>query len=57
MNGKSTVEQLQDMAEQGSISRDTFVWTKGMAGWEKAGNVEKLSEVFDFVPPPPPPMM
>lgn len=55
--GPYSVEQLQDMAEQGSISRETFVWTKGMAGWEKAGSVEKLSEVFDFVPPPPPPMM
>ncbi|PWE28710.1 antifreeze protein [Pararhodobacter marinus] len=58
-NGQTTgpfsTAQLQQMMGQGQFDRDTMVWTQGMAGWEKAGDVQALSSVFASMPPPPPP--
>ncbi len=48
-------QQLQQMVQSGQITRDTYVWKQGMAGWELAGNVQELSSLFGVVPPPPPP--
>lgn len=47
--------QLQQMAAAGDMTRETMVWTQGMAGWEKAGDVSALSQIFATLPPPPPP--
>ena len=43
------------MVQSGQITKDTYVWKQGMAGWELAGNVQELSSLFGVVPPPPPP--
>ena len=48
-------QQLQQMVQSGQITKDTYVWKQGMAGWELAGNVQELSSLFGVVPPPPPP--
>src|ERR1700738_5356004 len=34
--------QLQDLIARGAVRADTLVWTEGMAGWQKAGDVPGL---------------
>jgi hypothetical protein len=34
--------QLQDLIARGTVRADTLVWTEGMAGWQKAGEVPGL---------------
>ncbi|PTX05108.1 SPFH domain-containing protein [Pararhodobacter aggregans] len=46
---------LQQMMGSGQFDRDTMVWTQGMAGWAKAGEVPALASLFAAMPPPPPP--
>lgn len=48
-------QQLQQMVQNGQLTKDTHVWKQGMAAWELAGNVQELSSLFGAVPPPPPP--
>lgn len=50
--GPFGTDQLQGMAQSGSLTRDTLVWSEGMAGWEKAGQVAALSRLFGSAPPP-----
>lgn len=50
-------QQLQQMVQNGQLSKNTHVWKQGMAGWEVAGNVQELANLFGAVPPPPPPPM
>jgi membrane protease subunit (stomatin/prohibitin family) len=38
----------------GSLSRDTMVWTQGQDGWKAAGDVTELAQLFTILPPPPP---
>ncbi len=40
----------------GSVTRDTLVWTAGQDGWKKAGDVSELAQLFTVMPPPPPPV-
>ena len=47
--------QLRDLMAQGRFGRDTLIWTAGMDGWKKAGEVSGLSSLFATMPPPPPP--
>jgi membrane protease subunit (stomatin/prohibitin family) len=53
--GPFNLQQLQQMAQNGQLTQNTYVWKQGMAGWELAGNVQELSSLFGAVPPPPPP--
>ena len=46
---------LQQMAASGRLTRQSMVWSAGMAGWEAAGGVAALAQLFAMVPPPPPP--
>jgi len=59
VNGQTTgpfgAAQLQQMMGQGQFDRDSLVWTQGMAGWTKAGEVPALATLFSAMPPPPPP--
>jgi membrane protease subunit (stomatin/prohibitin family) len=48
-------QQLQQMVQNGQLTKNTHVWKQGMAGWELAGNVQELVSLFGAVPPPPPP--
>ena len=47
----TTTEEVDELFRrrigEGSISRDTLVWTSGMADWEPAGQIAGL-----FSPPP-----
>lgn len=48
-------QQLQQMVQNSQLTKNTYVWKQGMAGWEVAGNVQELANLFGAVPPPPPP--
>jgi membrane protease subunit (stomatin/prohibitin family) len=54
--GPFNLQQLQQMVENGQLTPNTHVWKQGMAGWEIAGNVQELGNLFGAVPPPPPPL-
>ena len=43
--------------QNGQLTKNTHVWKQGMAGWEVAGNVQELTNLFGAVPPPPPPVI
>jgi len=53
--GPYPVTTLQQMAQQGSLTRDTLVWRQGLASWIKAGESGDLGSLFGAVPPPLPP--
>jgi membrane protease subunit (stomatin/prohibitin family) len=55
--GPFNLQQLQQMVQNGQLTPNTHVWKQGMAGWEIAGNVLELSNLFGAVPPPPPPII
>ena len=46
---------MGQMAAEGSLTRETFVWTPGQDGWMKAEDVTELAQLFTILPPPPPP--
>ena len=50
-------QQLQQMIQNGQLTKNTHVWKQGMAAWEIAGNVQELASLFGAVPPPPPPVI
>jgi membrane protease subunit (stomatin/prohibitin family) len=58
MNGQSagpfSPQQLEAGAAAGQLTRDSLVWTAGMDGWKKAGEVPQLAGLFGATPPPPP---
>ncbi len=63
VNGTSTgpfsVAQLQQQIASGQFSKDSLVWTSGMANWQAAFTVAELAPLFGTVggvPPVPPPM-
>jgi membrane protease subunit (stomatin/prohibitin family) len=48
--GPFPVEQLIN----NGLTRDTFVWRSGMAGWVAASEVPEMASILGSVPPPPP---
>ena len=54
--GPYPIQQLQQMAQNGQLTPDTYVWTNGMSGWEAAKNIPVLASLFGTPPPPPPTM-
>lgn len=50
--GPFPVSQIQQMIQQGQLTRDTLVWTAGMPAWAAANSVQELSQLFGAVPPP-----
>ncbi len=45
---------LGRMAGDGSLTRQTHVWTAGQDGWMRAEDVPELAQLFTVLPPPPP---
>jgi len=41
-------------ATDGTLSRDSHVWTPGQDGWMRAEDVAELAQLFTVLPPPPP---
>ena len=42
------------MVTEGELTRETYVWTPGQDGWQKAEDVMELAQLFTVMPPPPP---
>jgi membrane protease subunit (stomatin/prohibitin family) len=53
--GPFSKADLGRMASDGSLTRETHVWTPGQDGWLRAGDVTELAQLFTVMPPPPPP--
>lgn len=53
--GPYTVQNLQQLIQQGTLSRDTLVWKQGMTSWVKAADSPEVAGLFGAVPPPLPP--
>ncbi len=53
-SGPYNMQQLQQLAQNRQLTKETYVWKNGMAGWEFAGNVPELSALFNSNTPPPP---
>ena len=34
--------QLRDLIARGAVTADTLVWTEGMSGWQRAGEIPGL---------------
>lgn len=47
--------EIGRMAADGSLKRETLVWTAGQDGWLQAEDVPELATLFTVMPPPPPP--
>lgn len=45
---------LGRMVSDGSLMRETHVWTAGQDGWKMAEDVMELAQLFTILPPPPP---
>ncbi len=53
-SGPYSKAKLGRMAADGTLARDTYVWTAGQDGWMKAEDVQELAQLFTILPPPPP---
>ena len=59
--GPYNMQQLSQMAQNGQLTPQTYVWKQGMANWSFAKDVQELASLFapptpGTVPPPPPGM-
>lgn len=53
--GPFTVAVIQQKISSNEITRDTLLWTQGMAAWSKAGDIPEIAALFNAAPPPLPP--
>ncbi|WP_433561117.1 SPFH domain-containing protein [Nocardia sp. CA-151230] len=51
--GPFPIDQLRQYVSSGQLTRDTNVWTEGMAGWQPANTVPALQPLFATPPPLP----
>lgn len=52
--GPFSKARMGRMATDGDLTRETYVWTPGQDGWQKAEDVRELAQLFTILPPPPP---
>lgn len=52
--GPFSKARMGQMAADGSLTRETLVWTQGQDGWKTADEVAELAQLFTVMPPPPP---
>jgi membrane protease subunit (stomatin/prohibitin family) len=53
--GPFDASALKGQIEAGSVTRETLVWSEGMAEWTAAGEVDAVAKLFASAPPPLPP--
>jgi uncharacterized RDD family membrane protein YckC len=51
VRGPLTLEELSDLAGEGSLTRDDLVWNMTINDWEKAGAIAALAGLFTKAPP------
>ena len=59
-SGPYNMQQLKQLAQNGQLTSQTYVWKQGMANWIPAGQVQELANLFPpAIPdmPPAPPTM
>lgn len=49
--GPFDMQQLQQMAKSGQLTRDSHVWKKGMANWALVTEMPELASLFTSQPP------
>ncbi|MEM8869179.1 MAG: SPFH domain-containing protein [Pseudomonadota bacterium] len=54
-SGPFSRADLGKAVAEGTLTRDTHVWTPGIDGWTRAGDISELAQLFTVMPPPPPP--
>lgn len=54
VHGPYSRAALGRMAAEGTLSRESHVWTAGQDGWKTAAEVQELAQLFTVMPPPPP---
>ena len=54
--GPYPMPTLQQMVQQGTLTKQTLVWKAGMAQWAAAQDCPELASLFAPTPPPVPPM-
>ena len=52
--GPFSLASMGRMVSDGTLTRETHVWTPGQDGWKRAGEVADLARLFTVMPPPPP---
>ena len=53
-HGPYSKAALGRMVGEGTLTRDTYVWTPGQDGWQRAEDVIELAQLFTILPPPVP---
>lgn len=53
--GGQTIPMMQQYIMQGTVTRDTLVWTQGMPNWIPASQLPELANMFMTPPPMPTP--
>ena len=57
-SGPYNMQQLQQLAQSGQLTSQTYVWKQGMENWTPAGQIQELTNLFaptiPNVPPTPP---
>jgi len=53
--GPFGIDAVGQQVHAGAVTKDTLVWTAGMAEWAPAAEVEAVAKLFGAVPPPLPP--
>lgn len=53
--GPYNMQQMQQMAQAGQLTAQSYVWCAGMPAWEMAGSRPDLAKLFTQTPPPIPP--
>ena len=52
--GPFSLAAMGRKAADGTLTRESWVWTAGQDGWKHAGDVTDLARLFTVLPPPPP---
>ena len=53
-SGPYSLLQLQQMVQNGSLTKNHHVWKQGMSEWLLATDEQEIAKLFSSVPPPPP---
>jgi membrane protease subunit (stomatin/prohibitin family) len=55
VSGAMSETELRAMVAAKTLTPESYVWRPGDDGWQRAGEVADLADIFASVPPPPPP--
>ena len=51
-NGPYDLKKIEQLLSDNLIDEESLVWKKGMDDWEKASEIDALSDLFETTPPP-----